>query len=81
MLKHVARGGYHGSIPWPGRGRSQRTRDPIGGGAQATKLPASSPRSVGMSTRRNGRLGDSSQMIIKRQEESLRFSLCAASDD
>lgn len=24
MLKHVARGGYHGSIPWPRRGRSQR---------------------------------------------------------
>ena len=30
MLKHSARGGYRGSIPWPGRGRSQRTRDPIG---------------------------------------------------
>ena len=30
MLKHGARGGYRGSIPWPGRGRSQRTRDPIG---------------------------------------------------
>ena len=30
MLKHSARDGYRGSIPWPGRGRSQRTRDPIG---------------------------------------------------
>ena len=28
MMKHSARCGYHGSIPWPGRGRSQRTRDP-----------------------------------------------------
>ena len=35
MLKHGARGGYRGSIPWPGRGRSQRTRDPIGRWAQA----------------------------------------------
>jgi len=26
MLKHDARGGYRGSIPWPGCGRSQRTR-------------------------------------------------------
>src|SRR5208337_2454498 len=30
MLKHGVRSGYRGSIPWPGRGRSQRTRDPIG---------------------------------------------------
>jgi hypothetical protein len=30
MLEDGARGGYRGSIPWPGRGRSQRTRDPIG---------------------------------------------------
>jgi hypothetical protein len=30
VLKHSARRGYRGSIPWPGRGRSQRTRDPIG---------------------------------------------------
>jgi tetratricopeptide (TPR) repeat protein len=29
MLEHSARAGYRGSIPWPGRGRSQRTRDPI----------------------------------------------------
>ena len=29
-LEHGARGGYRGRIPWPGRGRSQRTRDPIG---------------------------------------------------
>lgn len=26
MLKHDARGGYRGSIPWPGCGRAQRTR-------------------------------------------------------
>jgi len=30
MLKRGALGGYRGSILWPGRGRSQRTRDPIG---------------------------------------------------
>jgi hypothetical protein len=30
ILKYDARGGYRGSIPWPGRGRSQRTRDPSG---------------------------------------------------
>jgi hypothetical protein len=35
MLKHGARGGYCESIPWPVRGRSQRTRDPIGRWAQA----------------------------------------------
>ncbi len=35
MLKHGAHGGYPGSTPWPGRGRSQRTRDPIGRCAQA----------------------------------------------
>lgn len=34
MLKHSARGGYRGSIPWPGRGRSQHTRDPIGLGTK-----------------------------------------------
>ncbi len=30
VLKGGARGGCRGSIPWPGGGRSQRTRDPIG---------------------------------------------------
>ena len=36
------------------------------------KLPAISPHSVGRSTRRNRRLGDFPQMMIKRQEESSR---------
>ena len=45
------------------------------------KLPAISPHSVGRSTRRNRRLGDFPQMMIKRQEESSRVSLCATSDD
>ena len=70
MLKHSARGGYRGSIPWPGRRRSQRTRSyrPV---TAREKLPAISPHSVGRSTRRNRRLGDSPQMMIKRQEEFI----------
>ena len=45
------------------------------------KLPAFSPHSVGRSTRRNRRLGESPQMMIKRQEESSPVSLCAMSGD
>ena len=43
ILKHGARGGYRGSIPWPGRGRSQRTRDPIG---RVTKRKATAFRRI-----------------------------------
>jgi len=42
------------------------------------KLPAISPHSVRMSTRRDRRLGDFPQMIVKRQEESSRVTLCDA---
>jgi len=45
------------------------------------KLQAFSPHSVGRSTRRNRRLGDFPQMMIKPQEESSRVSLSAMSDD
>jgi hypothetical protein len=30
MVNYSARGGHRGSVPWPGRGRSQRARNPIG---------------------------------------------------
>jgi hypothetical protein len=40
--------------------------------------PVRSPHSVSKSTRRNWRLGDFPQMMIKRQEESLGVNLYCA---
>ena len=45
------------------------------------KPPAISPHSVGWRTRRNRRLGDFPQMMIKPQEEPSRVNLCATWED
>ena len=63
--------------PWS-LGASPRSYRPV---SPSEKLPAISSHSVGRSTLSNRSLGDFQQMMIKRQEESSRVSLCGVSDD